>query len=193
MAKMLYFLVTFLESILSVFGIRSTFETAPYRVVATLSPTVEVRTYGPSVVVETDGGGDGFSRLFRYIAGANRRNETIAMTTPVEERGAAFGRVPPSGDASTMRFVLPAKVSGDPPQPDDPGLRISRLPERTLAAIRFSGRLDGRSVEAQAAKLRGVLAAAGRTTVGAPYVLGYDPPFTLPFLRRNEVAIDLAP
>ena len=61
-----------------------------------------------------------------------------------------------------------------------------------MAARRYSGSFGAQRFEAEAATLRRVLAAAGRDTIGEPFFLGYDPPFTLPFLRRNEAAIDLA-
>ena len=196
MAKALYFLVTFLESGLSVFGIRAPFEQPPYRVVATLSSGVEVRAYGPLVAAETRADGNGFGRLFAYIAGANERDQTMSMTAPVEDRGGPFGRSAAvngaPADEPVLRFILPRAASAAPPKPKDPGVRIIELPARTVATLRFSGWLDRASIQQHAARLRSVLAAARRDTVGPVYVLGYDPPFTIPFLRRNEVAIDLS-
>lgn len=195
MTKILYFLLTFLESGLAIFGIRAPFEQPSYQVIGHLGDGVEIRTYGPSVVVETATGGDAFSRLFHYIAGANRRDETIAMTAPVVSHGGALGRPAAGPDpvsTPVMRFFLPRKIADNPPKPTDPAVHIVDLPSRTVAALRFSGPLDAASIADHAKQLRATLAAAHRATVGAAYVLGYDPPFTIPFLRRNEVAIDLA-
>jgi SOUL heme-binding protein len=196
--KVLYFLVTFLESILAVFGIRSAFEQPSYQVVSKLADHVEIRSYGPLVVVETKiGGEDGaaFSRLFRYITGANAAGETIKMTAPVAQTGGSrFGGGSSSaGDAQTMQFVLPARLAAKPPAPTDPQVSIATVPARTLAVITFAGSFGRRNLDLHLQELRDVLARAGRKADGAPIFLGYDPPFTIPFLRRNEVALQIEP
>ena len=194
MTKVLYFLLTFLESFLSIFGIRAGFEEPPYKVVSTIGHDIEVRQYGPRVAVETAAQGDDFKRLFDYIAGANTRKETISMTTPVEQRG---GRLAPlaSGQAApaVMRFFLPKKVAADPPKPDDGSVRIVDVPAQTLAVIRFSGTLDRVQSARYARILVDELAKHDRKAEGEPFLLGYDPPFTIPFLRRNEIAVAVAP
>ena len=73
MAKVLYFLLTFLESGLALFGIRAFSEQPPYTVVASLGEGVAVRRYGPTVVVQAEAARNtAFGRLFRYITGANK-------------------------------------------------------------------------------------------------------------------------
>lgn len=197
MAKVFYFLVTFLESTLAVFGIRSPLEQPQYRVLASYAHNVEIRAYGPMEVVETsaDGNeGDAFRRLFSYITGANKTGATIKMTAPVAQTGGArFGDKPAAGEAMAMQFVLPKSVAADPPAPIDPAVRLARVPARDLAVIRFSGSFSRRNLDAHLATLRKVLAEAGRKSEGAPIFLGYDPPFTIPFLRRNEVALAIDP
>ena len=203
MAKLLYLLITFLESIPAVFGIRAFVAEAPYRVVARLDDGVEVRAYAAGWVVETGGGDDGFSRLFAYIAGSNRDertggSQTIAMTAPVEQRFASDERQTPDRGGAEMRFFLPTRYSKDgtgdpPPKPDDARVRLVYLPERMVAALRYSGGFGERRFEDKAAELKRVLAAAGRRTEGTAFFMGYDPPFTMPFFRRNEAAVDLQP
>ncbi len=193
MAKTLYFLVTFFESSLSIFGIRSGLEQPPYHVIATLAPGLEIRAYGPMTVVETqtDGNqGEAFSRLFSYITGANRGDTLIKMTAPVSQ-GNSRGDDRLDGGPFVMRFVLPKAVAGDPPVPTDTRVKVVAVPARTMAVLRFSGSFGRSAVEAQYVKLKEVLARTGHATAGAPYFLGYDPPFTIPALRRNEVALDL--
>ena len=194
MSRVLYFLLTFLESFLSVFGIRSGFEEPSYKVVSTIGHDIEIRQYGPRVAVETAAQGDDFKRLFDYIAGANTRKQTISMTTPVEQRG---GRLAPptSGQAAPaiMRFFLPRKAAADPPKPDDASVRIVDVPAQTLAVIRFSGTLDRVQSARYAKVLQEELASHDRKAEGEPFLLGYDPPFTIPFLRRNEIAVAVAP
>ena len=194
MSKVLYFLLTFLESFLSVFGIRAGFEEPPYEVASTIGHDIEIRRYGPRVAVETAARGGDFKRLFDYIAGANARKETISMTAPVEQRGGKLAP-PVSGEAApaVMRFFLPRKAAADPPKPTDVSVRIVDMPAQTLAVIRFSGSLDRVQSARYARILEEELAKHDRKAEGEPFLLGYDPPFTIPFLRRNEVAIALAP
>ena len=193
---MLYFLLTFLESGLAIFGIRTTLEQPHYRVLSTLGQGVEIRGYGPVPAVQTGmSGGDGaaFSRLFRYITGANETGATIKMTAPVAQTGEARFGGGDTGDRATMQFVLPAKIAANPPVPTDPAVKLVTVPARTLAVIRFSGSFGRRNLDAHLATLRQVLAESGRKAEGVPIFLGYDPPFTLPFLRRNEVALEVEP
>jgi hypothetical protein len=199
MSKLLYFLSTFVDSGLSIVGIRSPYEQPRYEVVQTIAPDVEIRDYAPRTVVETnvtsDDPGQAFGRLFRYITGANstgaklpgsttvERSKLIAMTVPVEM----------TSGAEIMRFYLPPSVvAGGAPQPTEAGVRIETLPAETLGVIRYSGISTEARRDAQTAKLREALVKAGRTPEGAPVYFSYDPPFAFPFVRRNEVALPLA-
>ena len=196
MHKVLYFLVTFLESGLAIFGIRAPLEQPSYRVLSTLPDHVEIRSYGPHIAVETrsDGDeGDAFSRLFRYITGANAAAQTIKMTAPVAQTGGARFGGGPAGGSQTMQFILPARLAKNPPAPTDPKVAVVTVPARTLAVIRFSGSFGQRNLDRHLAELRDALAKAGRKSDGAPIFLGYDPPFTISFLRRNEVALQVEP
>ena len=195
MAKVLYFLLTFLESVLSVFGIRSTQQQPDYRVIAQLTNEVQIRAYGPITVVETSttqGDNQAFSRLFDYITGANKGDQLIKMTVPVEQSGGTWSDENSPG-VTLMRFFLPPKIAADAPAPKDPQVRVVTLPPRIIAAIRFSGSIDRQNLASHFKILRETLAKADRKTDGAPFFLGYDPPFTIPALRRNEVAIDVEP
>ena len=199
MDKFLYYLVTFLESALSVVGIRATYEEPRYAVVERLERGVEIRDYEGRVAVETDArgqqDGEAFGRLFRYITGANGGAARIAMTTPVETRGRLIAMTVPveQGAAGTMRFYLPRKVvEAGAPEPTEPGVRLARIPPERLAVLRFSGSATAEAREHQSRILTEVL---GRAAVGKPaqppFFMGYDPPFSVPFLRRNEVAVRL--
>ena len=87
MDRVMYALVTLVEAALGIFGVRALYEQPAYTVVARLDRGVEIRSYAPRLAVETDargqGDGDAFGRLFRYITGANRAGDRIAMTAPV--------------------------------------------------------------------------------------------------------------
>lgn len=200
MDKFLYYLVTFLESALSVVGIRATYEEPRYAVVERLDRGVEIRAYDGRVAVETDArgqqDGEAFGRLFRYITGANAGGARIAMTAPVETGGRLIAMTVPveQGAGGTMRFYLPRSVAETgAPEPTEPGVRLARIPPERLAVLRFSGSATAEAREAQARILAEVLDKAGRKPAERPFFMGYDPPFSIPFLRRNEVAVRLPP
>jgi hypothetical protein len=196
--KVLYYLFTLLESALSVVGIRATYEQPRYAVVERLDRGVEIRTYDARMAVETDAkgqhDGEAFGRLFRYITGANRGGDRIAMTAPVESGGRLIEMTVPveQGAAGTMRFYLPRKVAeAGAPEPSQPGVRLVRIPPERLAVLRFSGSAVPEVCRQQAGILAEVLDEAGRSHAEPPFFMGYDPPFSVPFLRRNEVAVRL--
>ena len=198
MDKLLYYLVTLLESALSVVGIRGTYEEPRYAVVERLDRGVEIRAYEGRVAVETDArgqqDGEAFGRLFRYITGANGGGQRIAMTTPVESGGRLIAMTVPveQGAGGTMRFYLPrAVVEAGAPEPTEPGVRLARIPPERLAVLRFSGTASPAARDEQARILTTEIEAAGRKPTDQPFFMGYDPPFSVPFLRRNEVAVRL--
>lgn len=213
MKDALYFAQLALESVLGVAGIRL-YEEPAYAVLATLAPQVEVRRYAPRLAAEVEvdvpedaarendraGRDEAFRLLFRYIAGANRAGDApgrIAMTMPVETAQAS-ARIAMTAPVETrvgagrvrMRFFLPASFTrADAPVPQDPRVRLVDMPAETLAVLRFSGSLDLREEARRQAELLETLAATGWQARGTPIAYYYDAPFTIPFLRRNEVAV----
>jgi hypothetical protein len=131
-------------------------------------------------------------------AGANRGGARLAMTAPVEQTGAPsrIAMTAPveiaGGQANgiTMRFFLPgAMVRKGAPEPLDARVRIVEVPPATLAVLRFSGPLDARTEAQRARELMEQVQSSGWRVAGTPLILAYDPPFTIPFLRRNEIAV----
>jgi hypothetical protein len=91
-----------------------------------------------------------------------------------------------------MAFYLPAEYGpGTAPVPTDPTVRLVVEPPKTVAVRRFSWYAPERRVARQRRKLLSVLGARGIETRGEPYLLRYDDPWTPPFMRRNEVAIEV--
>lgn len=193
----------------SVFGVRSAYEQAVFVVVERLSDTVEVRRYAPQLVAETtvsasdrdSGRNAAFRLLFDYISGANRAQTKVAMTTPVETAESSqvlamttpVEAAPAASGGTTMRFFLPAEFTAETaPQPTDPRVRVMVVPERTLAVVRFSGSTGADNVNRHTRALMASLDGTSWRAVGEPTAMFYDPPWTLPFLRRNEVAIPVA-
>ena len=96
-------------------------------------------------------------------------------------------------DGWTIRFYMPAKWTIDSlPAPDDERVRLVAQPAETVAVLRFTGDRSPDAIDAQTTKLRDVLRATGFEPVGPPTAWFYDPPWTIPFLRRNEVVIPVA-
>ncbi|MBV9654103.1 MAG: heme-binding protein [Acetobacteraceae bacterium] len=196
MGAILYYLMTFAEAGLGAIGIRGLYEQPPYTVVEHLPGDVEVRDYGPRVAAETDDAGDGaaaFNRLFRYITGNNRTGALIEMTAPVSQAGNRIAMTVPvqsSAGPGVMRFFLPRDaVAQGPPAPRDPAVRLVTVPAERLAVLRFSGIPHRTIVDERKQQLLAALSRAGRGASGQPFLLTYDAPFTVPFLRRNEVAV----
>jgi hypothetical protein len=204
-----YYAKTFAETAPAIFGIRATFEQQPYAVAEDLGQSLEIRTYGESVAAEAkvtaptreQASDTAFRVLFTYITGANRGGQTIAMTTPVQQTPTLIEMTTPvridaaaaAGQAEvTMRFSLPAKVAGNPPAPIDPRVRIVTVPPATVAALRYSGNPTDAAREAHQQDLLRRLASTGWQPAGTPYALNYDPPFAVPFLKRNEIVVEVS-
>jgi hypothetical protein len=166
----------------------------------------ELRLIEPHVVAETfvEGdfdrvGNEGFRRLVAYIGGANRTQATISMTAPVAQEPASekIAMTAPVaqekvGDRYRITFVMPSKYTLETlPQPTDPQIRLSAEPERTVAAIRYSGFWSRSRYDDHERSLREWIQKRGFETVGQPVWARYDPPFKPWFLRRNEVLIEV--
>ena len=172
------------------------------------SGQVEYREYEPCLVAETlvqdashfDGAGnEGFRRLFRYIAGGNTSRARIAMTAPVSqaaqgEKIAMTVPVQQSGSAAGWRvaFLLPRQYTVETaPVPSDPRVQVVPVAGRLMAVLRYAGRWTERNFVAHRDELLQALAAAGIRPLGEPQLARYNAPYTLPFLRRNEVSVNV--
>lgn len=180
-------------------------EHARYSVVAS-SGDVEIRDYAPQIVAETMVAGErdaaaneGFRRLAGYIFGANAPAEKIAMTAPVvqESQGAKIDMTAPvaqerAGAAWKIRFTMPAKhTMASLPRPTNPQVRLAETGAKRFAAIRFSGIAGADDLAEHEAKLLDYVKREGLTPRGTPQYAFYDPPWTLPWNRRNEVMVEV--
>lgn len=189
----------------SVVGDRRGTEEPPFDVVGRAGE-VEIRRYLPRIAAETEIEADaeaarnaGFRRLAGYIFGGNRGAEKIAMTAPVAQAPAGGERIAmtapvaqqPAGPGRwTIRFYMPAQwTMATLPMPDDPAVRLVEVPGETMAVLRFSGDRGAEAVAARQAELMRALDGSAWTPRAAPVAWFYDPPWTLPWLRRNEVAV----
>jgi len=191
----------------SVFGIRGGTEETPFTLVERLAPDLEIRAYDPRLAAETtlaagdedQARNDAFRRLAAYIFRSDRPEGAIAMTIPVAiDPGPPIAMTIPvetnsaAGSGRTMRFFMPQGLAAAAlPAPADPLVRIVTLPARTRAVLSFTGSRGDAALAAREAELRRRLAGTAWAPAGAVSTLLYDPPWTVPFLRRNEVAIDV--
>lgn len=148
----------------------------------------EIRRYAPRLEAraavsgeERDAINQGFRTLAGYIFGGNQESQTIAMTTPVTYT---------PGEQQTVSFVMPSKRQLTTlPKPNGDDIEFVEVPSQTVAARRFSGWSADAHWESERDELLDDLQAAGIATVGTPVLAQYDPPWTVGFLRRNEVLI----
>ncbi len=150
----------------------------------------EVRQYPDMTVVSTPmkssnpNEDDSFMKLFGYIAKGNEDNQKIAMTTPVFMSG--------DGDGE-MSFVVPKEVAAEgAPQPNSDQLALGTMAGGKFAVYRYSGSWKENRRNSAEETLGEWVAKQGLKTQGKFISAGYDPPFTPPPLRRNEVLIRLA-
>jgi DNA gyrase inhibitor GyrI len=171
---------------------RAGYESAPYRVLRS-DGKVELREYPALTVVETPmasggrNGSDGsFTRLFRFISGANSGKQKIAMTTPVFMSGGTTN--------STMAFVLPAKLkTPEVPQPSDGSVTVHELAAGQFAVLRYRGGRNAKNEAESLARLKAWMEPQGLSVLSPPVYGYFDPPWTPPFLRRNEVMLRTGP
>lgn len=170
----------------------------------------EVRRYAPLIVAETVVEGDmdsasrrGFRLIADYIFGNNERiaminpvvaepqgkAEKIAMTAPVsiEPENADRNRIA-GAQRWRVHFVMPSQYTlASLPKPLNPQVTLREVPAQTFAVLTYSGLNTEKRVQDKTDQLLDWLKAQGVETIGKPQLARYDPPWTLPFLRRNEI------
>jgi hypothetical protein len=192
----------------SPFGFNIGTEQPKYRVIEELGSGVEVREYASRIAAETtvdtkdadSARSEGFDLLAGYIFGKNKDKRSIAMTAPVEinARGKSIAMTSPvevnsQSGAMTMRFFMPASYSMESlPQPIDSRVKLVEVPKTTVAVLRYTGSTKGPAVTEKTAILLNVLKSSSWNTIGPTSSYFYNPPWTIPFLRRNEVMIGVA-
>ena len=150
---------------------------------------IEIRYYQPSIQAVTtlnssNQTSNGFQRLAGYIFGGNDGAEKIAMTAPVAE---TITRGKPE-----MAFTMPAQYQlDDLPIPNDARISLKEVPARHVAVVSFSGWATPSKVRRYTKRLLAELESSQTETLGMPLLNQYNPPWTLPFLRRNEIVVEI--
>ena len=189
----------------SIVGIRNGTEEPSFSVDRRVGD-VEIRHYGPRIAAETTIDADeeparneGFRRLARYIFGGNTDRTKIAMTAPVaQQQGRKIAMTAPvaaqqdSRGEWVIRFFMPSEHTLETlPTPNDERVRLVSVPAETVAVLRFSGVASPDAIASRTAELLATLRSADITPAGDPVTWFYDPPWTIPFRRRNEIAVTL--
>ncbi|KAH7278756.1 hypothetical protein KP509_38G055000 [Ceratopteris richardii] len=121
--------------------------------------------------------------------------EKISMTAPVltEEKPADGGSGGGKSGMMVMQFVLPSKYKclDDVPRPTDPRVRVKEVSPRKYGVTTFSGIASEKLVEVKVSELEKSLHEAGYKVTGRHVLAQYNPPWTIPFLRKNEVMVPL--
>ena len=159
--------------------------------------------------------GKGFRLIADYIFGNNtvagaaaeKASRTIAMTAPVvlEPMAAKIAMTVPvtaepldaATDLSTatqwrIHFVMPAQYSmPDLPKPNNEAVSLRQLPARTFAVLTYSGLNSAFRLQQKTGELGAWLKAKSIEPTGAPLLARYNPPWTLPMWRRNEIQVEV--
>jgi hypothetical protein len=166
----------------------------------------EIRDYASYIIAETfvegdleEAGNKAFNILFRYISGENRTHDKMAMTAPVsqEPEGEKIKMTAPVGQQRfqerwAISFMMPASYTLETlPEPSDPKVTLRQVPARRMAAVRYSGFWSEKGYLQNKLELESWIHERGLNIVGDPIWARYNSPFTLWFLRRNEVLIPI--
>ncbi len=183
----------------------SNVEQAKYSVVKKYN-NIEIRDYAPMIVAETEVSGtredaisEGFRVIADYIFGNNFTAQKVSMTAPVtQQMGEKIAMTAPvtqqaGGDIWHVRFVMPASYTMDTlPKPNNSAVKLYEIGEKRYAVIRFSGMAGEDSLKRHTDELSQFVSAKKLKLLSAPTYAFFNPPWTLPFFRRNEVMVEIA-
>jgi len=168
----------------------------------------ELRSYAPMILAEVQVDGDldeassqGFRLIAAYIFGQNRVSEKIAMTAPVaiEEQSVSSKiamtapvNIEANGGQWTVSFVMPSEYTMESlPKPLNSKVVLRQIPAVKRAVVQFSGFYNNAKIAERTVELEEWMKTKNLQATGVPKFARYNPPWTLPFLRRNEIMIDV--
>lgn len=145
-----------------------------------------VRDYGSMVVAEAqvdasfeDAGSEAFRPLFNYIS-----DNDIAMTAPVTQQA--------TGDTWAVRFVMPEDYTQESlPEPTSSAVIMKTMPPRRVAVIRYSGTWSSTNYRDHLTELTSWIESEGYEVAGDAEWARYNAPFSLWFMRRNEIHLPI--
>lgn len=140
-------------------------------------------------------GGAAFNVLAAYLFGANDEGRSMEMTTPVATTSLGEMRFFLKKDGETSIADFPQPLAPEGTFNERGAVKIVEVPPARLAVAKFTGFVTEGEVSRQKDALLSALAIDG-VEVDAPHgavvphiVFQYNPPYTIPIVRRNEIAI----
>jgi hypothetical protein len=162
------------------------YESPDYQVIKKIDD-VELRLYKTfhtvSIQESSLNGYSGFGYLFNYISGNNQKSTKMKMTVPVINDL--------ESNEQSMEFVIPKIHETDIPQPMDKQMKIKDYPAQHVLVYQFSGSINQNKLVSMMEKMNKTLLTLKMVSVGAPKIARYNGPYTLPFLRHNEVWLNV--
>ena len=182
----------------------SNVEKPDYKVIQS-EQNIEIRQYEPMIIAEVEVDGkredairDGFRLLADYIFGNNTVQQVISMTAPVQQKeNQKIAMTAPvqqqsMGKSWRMSFVMPSKYRLDSlPVPNNNRVRLKEILTKKFVAIEFSGTNSNENVTEHENQLMNYIESNQIKIIDSPKYAFYNAPWTLPFLRRNEVMIEI--
>lgn len=185
-------------------------ETPQYNVIQK-NGDFEIRHYAPRIIAEVSVSGDldtatreGFRTLASFIFGNNRAPNlstvTLVPEEPIKIAMTAPVTVEPVGGNQTftdtrdwrVEFTMPNQYTiATLPKPNDASIRIRTLPPQNYAAVRYSGLNTAHRINQETHRLLDWIQAEGLFVLGSPELARYNPPWTLPMFRRNEILVPI--
>ena len=184
--------------------VMSNVEKPDYKVIQS-EQNIEIRQYEPMIIAEVEVDGkredairDGFRLIADYIFGNNTVEQNISMTAPVQQKeNQKIAMTSPvqqqlAGKSWQISFVMPSKYSMDSlPMPNNNRVRLKEILTKKFVVIEFSGTNSNENVTEHENQLMNYIEANQLKIIGSPKYAFYNTPWTLPFLRRNEVMIEI--
>ena len=184
--------------------VMSNVEKPDYKVIQT-ERNIEIRQYEPMIIAEVEVDGkredairEGFRLIADYIFGNNTVQRDIAMTAPVQQQESQkIAMTAPVQQQSTGRswqisFVMPSKYSMETlPEPKNDRVRLKEIMTKKFVVIKFSGTNSNENVTEHENQLMNYIEGNQIKIIDSPKYAFYNAPWTLPFMRRNEVMIEI--
>ena len=184
--------------------VMSNVEKPDYKVIQS-EQNIEIRQYEPMIIAEVEVDGkredairDGFRLIADYIFGNNTVEQNISMTAPVQQKeNQKIAMTSPvqqqlAGKSWQISFVMTSKYNMDSlPVPNNNRVRLKEILTKKFVVIEFSGTNSNENVTEHENQLMNYIEANQIKIIGSPKYAFYNAPWTLPFLRRNEVMIEI--